>query len=72
MLIKRKSPISGLTRKLDISISQEDYDRWVKGEKLQNVCPDLTPEEREYIISGVHANEWGWVHVKYRPTLGEE
>jgi hypothetical protein len=31
---------------------------WLKGTLIQDAAPDLTPEEREYIISGVYGDEW--------------
>lgn len=58
MIIKRKSPITGITRELDLPITREQYQNWVTGELIQDACPDLTPDEREYIVSGVYGDEW--------------
>lgn len=58
MLIERKSLYSGDTHTLDIPITDEQLNRWMAGEKIQNVCPHLTPDQREFIITGITAEEW--------------
>jgi hypothetical protein len=35
-----------------ITVDKESYDRWKAGELIQNVFPDLSIEEREFMISG--------------------
>ena len=72
MIIKRKSPVTGITRELDLPITHTQYAMWLKGTLIQDACPDLTPDEREFLISGVYGDEWGQLQVKYRPTMGEE
>ena len=42
----------------DIDITPEQYDRWDSGELIQNVCPFLDSDEREFIISGIIPSEW--------------
>ena len=37
---------------------QEQLDRWRGGELIQRVMPHLTPEEREFLISGSSSEEW--------------
>jgi len=58
MLITRKSIISGITRSLEIPVTQEQIDRHINGERIQIVMPHLTPDEREFIITGVTKEEW--------------
>jgi hypothetical protein len=58
MIIKRKSPITGITREMDLPITHTQYAMWLKGTLIQDAAPDLTPDEREYIISGVYGDEW--------------
>jgi hypothetical protein len=31
---------------------------WEGGELIQNVMPELSPEEREFLISGITPKEW--------------
>lgn len=32
--------------------------RWKRGERIQNVWPEMTPDERELLISGIHPECW--------------
>lgn len=58
MLITRTSCISNKTRTLDIQITAEQLKEWRKGRPLDIVCPDLSPSEREFIITGITDAEW--------------
>ena len=59
MLITRKSILTGKVRTLDINITQEQLDAWESGNDLiQNVMPHLTPDEREFIMTGSTVDEW--------------
>lgn len=58
MRIKRTSPVSGIEHEMDMSITTQEFDRLANGELIQNVCPHLTTEEREFFISGVYNDEW--------------
>jgi len=35
-----------------------DYDAWQKGKLIQNAMPYLTPSEREFLMTGITAEEW--------------
>jgi hypothetical protein len=35
-------------------VPQEGYERWVAGEMIQNALPDLSPSERELLMTGTH------------------
>lgn len=59
MLITRTSTLSGITRTLDIPCSREDYNRWaLGGAVIQNAMPYLTADQREFIKTGITADEW--------------
>ena len=59
MLIKRKSLISGVERELDLPVDPEMLQKWERGEILiQNAFPHLTPDQREFIMTGSTADEW--------------
>lgn len=59
MLITRKSFLSGKTRTLEIPITQEQLDIWENSSRLiQEVMPNLTPAQREFIMTGVTDDEW--------------
>lgn len=59
--ISRQSMITGKRHSMDINMPEsvffERYYR-LKKELIQNVYPELTPEEREFIISGITPEEW--------------
>jgi hypothetical protein len=58
MKITRTSLASGITRTLDIDITQDQLDRWKGGELIQRVAPYLDGDSREFIISGITSEEW--------------
>lgn len=59
MLITRKSILSGKVRTLDIPVTKEQLETWENSFKLiQEVMPHISPEEREFIMTGVTSDEW--------------
>lgn len=58
MLITRKSDYSGVERTLDIPCTQEELDSWQEGILSQKAFPNCTPDQREFIISGITGEEW--------------
>lgn len=58
MLITRTSLMSGITRKLDIPVTEEQVRNWENGMLAQLAMPNLTPGQREFIISGCIEEEW--------------
>lgn len=42
----------------EILIDRTKYNRWQSGEHIQNVWPEATPEWRELLITGIHAECW--------------
>jgi len=65
MLITRTSPFTGKVHTLDIDITSEQLERYEKGNELiQHVFPKLTPNEREFIKTGITHDEWESVFGK--------
>lgn len=58
MKITRTSPISGISRTIDLPVTVEQYHEWQCGALIQNIMPHLSEDEREFIISGITAEEW--------------
>ena len=52
MIITRTSPVTGRTQSLDIDVTIEQIKAWEQGSLIQDVMPQLTADEREFIISG--------------------
>lgn len=58
MQITRTSAISGIQRTIEISVSVEQLKQISDGGLVQNVCPHLTDDQREYLITGAWDGEW--------------
>ena len=58
MLIERISGFTGKTHTMDIPVTVDQIKAWEDGELIQNVMPNLTPDQREFIMTGVTPEEW--------------
>lgn len=58
MKITKTSVHSGITRTLDLDVTLEEYASWRAGELIQNAMPRLNADEREFIKTGITAEEW--------------
>lgn len=59
MNITRTDPVTGEENTLDIPVSEEQLQRWHDGHGLiQNIMPNLTDDEREFIMTGITADSW--------------
>jgi len=65
--VTKKSILSGKTNTMTLDITQEHLDKYeqVGGLLVQAVFPNLSKEEREFLISGITPDEWN-------NTFGEE
>jgi hypothetical protein len=57
MLIGKKSMITGIKSEMDLNVTEKQITLWMEGELIQNVMPNLTPAEREVLISGMSIAE---------------
>lgn len=58
MKITRRSGISGIVRTKNIPITQEQYDAWNAGLLIQDAMPNISADEREFIMTGITSEEW--------------
>jgi len=58
MLVKKVSTISGKENTMDLPITQMQVYRWQQGGSIQDVFPELSNEEREFLKSGITPEEW--------------
>lgn len=65
MLITRKSLISGNINTMSLPITEEQYNAWEQGTLVQVAMPHLSPDEREFVMTGITPTEWA-------ETFGEE
>lgn len=53
MLIKRQDPMTGKVNEIDLNITIEQWGAYKAGGYVQDCFPQLTADEREFIISGI-------------------
>lgn len=57
MNITRTSPVSGITRTMDLDVTQEQLDA-LEHFHIQNVLGHLSADDREFILTGITPDEW--------------
>jgi len=50
--------VSGVTRTLDLPVTQQQLDSYAQGALLQNAFPNLSADEREFLKTGITSEEW--------------
>ena len=66
MRVTRRSPFSDKQHTMDLPITAEEVARWtIGGELIQNVWPNLSADEREFLMTGITPEEWA-------ETFGDE
>lgn len=58
MIVVRKSMLSGVTRTMDIPVTEAQLALWESGMPIQRVMPHLTPDQREFLMTGISPEEW--------------
>ena len=58
MLITKTSILSGKTRTKQINVNQSQIDKWEAGMLIQDAMPDVSVDEREFIMTGSTPEEW--------------
>jgi hypothetical protein len=55
----RQSTLSGKWHVAQMNLTPEEYNRWVEGRALiQDAMPNLTSDEREFLMTGSTPTEW--------------
>jgi hypothetical protein len=58
MLIAKTSSLSSKTHEMEIDVSDKQIALWMEGALIQDVMPNLSPDEREFIMTGITPAEW--------------
>lgn len=58
MIITRKSIISGTVYTRDLDVTQAQLVAYEDGALLQDAFPHLSADDREFIKTGISAQEW--------------
>ena len=43
---------------MDIPVTEEQLAAWDSGTLIQNAMPNLTPDQREFIMTGITPEQW--------------
>jgi hypothetical protein len=63
MKITRTSILSGKTTTKEINITEQQLEQWRRGKHLQWLCPQLSVDDREFLISGATPEEWSEIFL---------
>lgn len=59
MQVTRKSIFTGVERTLELPITSAQLQDWENGKGLiQEIMPELTASQREFVMTGVTDDEW--------------
>ena len=58
MKITRTSIVSGVTRTMDLPVTREQLTMYLNGTLIQRAMPNLSSDEREFILTGMTPEEW--------------
>jgi hypothetical protein len=58
MLITRTSRFTRKVHTREIDVTPEQLEAWKQGALIQNVIPHLSPDDREFLMTGVTPEEW--------------
>lgn len=59
MIVERTSELTGVKHFREIKVTQAELNDWQKsGVYIQNYFPDLSADDREFILTGITPEEW--------------
>lgn len=58
MTITKKSMMTGNLNTMTLNITMAQLEAWKGGVLIQQAMPDLSPAEREFIMTGTTDEEW--------------
>jgi hypothetical protein len=61
MILVKKSNITGNLNQMEIPVQPDKYEEWLQSKKkphIQDFFPELSDEEREFILNGITPEEW--------------
>ena len=58
MTITKKSMMTGNLNTMTLNITMSQLEAWKGGMLIQQAMPDLSPAEREFIMTGTTDEEW--------------
>ena len=58
MVIKKVSQLSGIEHTREIDVTPEQIKVWQGGMWIQTAMPNVSVEDREFIMTGITQEEW--------------
>ena len=58
MQITRTSRFTRKVHTREIAVTEQQLEAWKQGALIQNAMPHLSPDDREFIMTGVTPEEW--------------
>ena len=58
MHIIRKSDMTNIVNARDIDVTEEQLKDWQGGTLIQDAMPNLSPDDREFLMTGITSEEW--------------
>jgi len=58
MKVTKTSGFTGKEHTMDLPITPEELERWRSGALIQDVFPQLSADQREFLMTGVTKEEW--------------
>jgi Na+-transporting NADH:ubiquinone oxidoreductase subunit NqrF len=56
--IRRQSPLTGEINVMELDVTYEQLLEWRRGGLIQRVMPNLTADQREFLVTGTYPGEW--------------
>ena len=58
MKITKTSELTGVTRTLDLPVTEDQIQVWLDGMLIQAAMPNLDAAQREFVKTGITPEEW--------------
>jgi len=58
MQITRRSPLTGEKNTREIPVTFQNIKEWQNGKSIQDAMPNLSAEDREFIMTGYTPEDW--------------
>ena len=56
--VSKISMMSGKENTMSMTFTRQQYDDWKAGQLIQDAMPQLSAEEREFLMTGITPAEW--------------
>ena len=71
MKVTKKSMFTGKVREIDLPCTPEQFEILQNGTPIQDAFPDLSVDQREFLLTGAWEDEWDQ-HVGIHDELGSD